>query len=159
MRHIGTQPDRHHYVQHPYVGLLNLGGALSNVGVAPGPMSLNGGLLVGHKAVTGSMIGGIEITQEMLDFCAAHGIGSEVEVIPATYINEAYQRVLASDVRYRFVIDAALSPPDRRARQPQRGFRSMPMGSSGASPIRCPNQGKVLHKGGFDEQHPRYSLR
>ena len=53
------------------------------------------------------MIGGIAETQEMLDFCAEHGIASEIEVITAEQINEAYERVLASDVRYRFVIDAS----------------------------------------------------
>jgi uncharacterized zinc-type alcohol dehydrogenase-like protein len=53
------------------------------------------------------MIGGIALTQEMLDFCAEHEIGAEVEVISADKVNEAYERVLASDVRYRFVIDAA----------------------------------------------------
>ena len=53
------------------------------------------------------MIGGIAETQEMLDFCAEHGIGAEVEVIPADQVNQAYERVLASDVRYRFVIDTA----------------------------------------------------
>jgi uncharacterized zinc-type alcohol dehydrogenase-like protein len=90
-----------------YLGLLDLYGAMVNVGVAPGPMSVGGALLNGHKSLTGSMIGGIPITQEMLDFCAEHGIGAEVEVIAADQINEAYQRVLASDVRYRFVIDTA----------------------------------------------------
>ena len=53
------------------------------------------------------MIGGIALTREMLDFCAEHGIAAEVEVIPADRVNEAYERVLASDVRYRFVIDAS----------------------------------------------------
>ena len=53
------------------------------------------------------MIGGIAETQEMLDFCAEHDIGAEIEVIEADQINEAYERVLASDVRYRFVIDAS----------------------------------------------------
>jgi uncharacterized zinc-type alcohol dehydrogenase-like protein len=53
------------------------------------------------------MIGGIALTQEMLDFCAGHGIGAEVAVIAADQVNEAYERVLASDVRYRFVIDTA----------------------------------------------------
>jgi len=53
------------------------------------------------------MIGGIAETQEMLDFCAEHGIVSEVEVIAADQVNEAYERVLASDVRYRFVIDTS----------------------------------------------------
>ncbi|GEA79686.1 NAD(P)-dependent alcohol dehydrogenase [Cellulomonas uda] len=90
-----------------FIGLLDLHGAMVNVGAAPGPMPVNGALLAGHKSFTGSMIGGIPITQDMLDFCGEHGIGAEVEVIPASQINEAYQRVLASDVRYRFVIDAA----------------------------------------------------
>jgi uncharacterized zinc-type alcohol dehydrogenase-like protein len=53
------------------------------------------------------MIGGIRETQEMLDFCAEHHLGAEIEVIPAGKINEAYERVLASDVRYRFVIDTS----------------------------------------------------
>lgn len=90
-----------------FVRLLSIGGAISNVGVAPTPMSVQGGLLAGHKSVSGSLIGGIEITQEMLDFCAEHGIAADVEVISADNINEAYARVLASDVRYRFVIDVA----------------------------------------------------
>ena len=79
-----------------------------NVGAPPrafsvAPMSL----IYGRHALAGSMIGGIAETQEMLDFCAEHGIGSEIEVIAAEAVNEAYERVLASDVRYRFVIDAA----------------------------------------------------
>jgi uncharacterized zinc-type alcohol dehydrogenase-like protein len=60
-----------------------------------------------RRAISGSMIGGIPETQEMLDFCAEHGIASEVEVIEPDYINEAYERVIASDVRYRFVIDTS----------------------------------------------------
>ena len=58
-----------------------------------------------RRSFAGSSIGGIRETQEMLDFCAEHGIASDVEVIAADQINEAYERVLASDVRYRFVID------------------------------------------------------
>ena len=64
-------------------------------------------LIGGRRSLAGSNIGGIAETQEMLDFCAAHGIGAEIEVIAADRVNEAYERVLASDVRYRFVIDAA----------------------------------------------------
>ena len=60
-----------------------------------------------RRSFAGSMIGGIRETQEMLDFCAEHGLGAEIELIPADKINEAYERVLASDVRYRFVIDIA----------------------------------------------------
>jgi uncharacterized zinc-type alcohol dehydrogenase-like protein len=83
-------------------------GALVNVGAPPAPMSLNVMSLIGaRRAYAGSMIGGISETQEMLDFCAEHGIGAEVEVISADRINDAYERVLASDVRYRFVIDTA----------------------------------------------------
>ncbi|PRC54628.1 alcohol dehydrogenase, partial [Mycobacterium sp. ITM-2017-0098] len=59
------------------------------------------------RSLTGSLIGGIAETQEMLDFCAEHGVAPEIEVIEPDYINEAYGRVLASDVRYRFVIDTA----------------------------------------------------
>ena len=60
-----------------------------------------------RRSLSGSMIGGIAETQEMLDFCAEHGVRPEIEVITPDYINEAYERVLASDVRYRFVIDTA----------------------------------------------------
>ena len=64
-------------------------------------------LIGGGKTLAGSMIGGIAETQEMLDFCAEHGLGAEIEVIAADKINEAWERVVASDVRYRFVIDTA----------------------------------------------------
>jgi alcohol dehydrogenase (NADP+) len=91
-----------------YLSLLAVDGTLVNVGAPPAPLSLNVmSLIGGRRAYAGSMIGGIAQTQEMLDFCAEHGIGAEVEVIPADQVNEAYERVLASDVRYRFVIDAA----------------------------------------------------
>jgi uncharacterized zinc-type alcohol dehydrogenase-like protein len=60
-----------------------------------------------RRSWAGSMIGGIRQTQEMLDFCAAHQLGAEIEVIPGEEIDEAYDRVVASDVRYRFVIDTS----------------------------------------------------
>jgi uncharacterized zinc-type alcohol dehydrogenase-like protein len=79
-----------------------------NVGAPAEPLPVNAFALIGgRRSFAGSMIGGIRETQEMLDFCAEHGIGAEIEVIPAEKINEAYERVLASDVRYRFVIDTA----------------------------------------------------
>ncbi len=91
-----------------HLGLLAVNGTLVNVGAPSEPLSLNVfSLLGGRRSYAGSMIGGIAETQEMLDFCAEHGIGSEVEVIPVDQVNEAYERVLASDVRYRFVIDAS----------------------------------------------------
>ena len=91
-----------------YLSLLKTRGALVNVGAPEGPVALNlFSLIGGNKTLAGSMIGGIAETQEMLDFCAAHGIGAEIELIGASEINEAYERVLASDVRYRFVIDTA----------------------------------------------------
>jgi hypothetical protein len=72
------------------------------------PLPLNVfSLILGRRSFAGSAIGGIRETQEMLDFCAEHQLGAETEVIPAGKINEACERVLASDVRYRFVIDAA----------------------------------------------------
>jgi len=90
-----------------YLGLLAVDGALVNVGAPSEPLSLNVFSLIGaRRSFAGSMIGGIALTQEMLDFCAEHGIEAEVEVITAGQVNEAYKRVLASDVRYRFVIDA-----------------------------------------------------
>ena len=91
-----------------YLSLLAVGGALVNVGAPPEPLSVNAmSLIGGRRTFAGSMIGGLAETQEMLDFCAEHGIGSLVEVIDAGQVNEAYERVLASDVRYRFVIDTA----------------------------------------------------
>lgn len=91
-----------------YLSLLRTGGALVNVGAPEEPIALNlFSLIGGNKTLAGSMIGGIAETQEMLDFCASHGIGSEIELIAASEINEAYERVVNSDVRYRFVIDTA----------------------------------------------------
>jgi alcohol dehydrogenase (NADP+) len=91
-----------------YLGLLAVDGTLVNVGAPAEPLRLKVFSLIGaRRSFAGSMIGGIALTQEMLDFCAEHNIGAEVEVIPADKINEAYERVLASDVRYRFVIDAS----------------------------------------------------
>ncbi|APY86676.1 NAD(P)-dependent alcohol dehydrogenase [Streptomyces alfalfae] len=91
-----------------YLGLLRSEGAFVNVGAPEEPVSLNlFSVIGGGKTLAGSMIGGIAETQEMLDFCAEHGLGSEIELIRAEQVNEAYERVLASDVRYRFVIDAA----------------------------------------------------
>jgi uncharacterized zinc-type alcohol dehydrogenase-like protein len=91
-----------------YLGLLRLDGALVNVGAPEQPLSVPAfALITGRRSLAGSMIGGIRETQEMLDFCAEHGIGAEVEVIGADQIDEAYDRVVASDVRYRFVIDTA----------------------------------------------------
>ncbi|MCX4813406.1 MULTISPECIES: NAD(P)-dependent alcohol dehydrogenase [unclassified Streptomyces] len=91
-----------------YLSLLKTDGALVNVGAPEEPVSLNlFSVIGGRKTLAGSGIGGIQETQEMLDFCAEHGFGAEIEVISADQINEAYERVLASDVRYRFVIDTA----------------------------------------------------
>jgi len=91
-----------------FLSLLKRDGALVNVGAPEEPIALNlFSVIAGRKTLAGSMIGGIAETQEMLDFCAEHGFGAEIEVISADQINEAYERVLASDVRYRFVIDNA----------------------------------------------------
>ncbi|ODQ94181.1 NAD(P)-dependent alcohol dehydrogenase [Mycolicibacterium holsaticum] len=91
-----------------YLGLLALDGTLVELGMPENPMAVPAGALVfGRRRLAGSLMGGIAETQEMLDFCAEHGVQPEIEVIAPEYINEAYERVLASDVRYRFVIDAA----------------------------------------------------
>ncbi|MFJ8939187.1 NAD(P)-dependent alcohol dehydrogenase [Streptomyces sp. NPDC102365] len=91
-----------------FLSLLRADGAFVNVGAPEEPVSLNlFSVIAGRKTLAGSSIGGIRETQEMLDFCAEHGFGAEIELISAAEINEAYERVLASDVRYRFVIDAA----------------------------------------------------
>ncbi|QMV44789.1 NAD(P)-dependent alcohol dehydrogenase [Cohnella cholangitidis] len=89
-----------------YISLLALDGTLVNVGAPAEPMSINVfPLILQRRSFAGSTIGGIRETQEMLDFCAAHDIVPEIEVISANRIDEAWERVLASDVRYRFVID------------------------------------------------------
>ena len=91
-----------------YLSLLRLDGTLVNVGAPSEPLPVRAFSLIGaRRSFAGSNIGGIRQTQEMLDFCAEHDIAPETELISADYINEAYERVLASDVRYRFVIDIA----------------------------------------------------
>lgn len=91
-----------------YLKLLRLDGALVSVGAPPEKLPIQVFTLFSNRRTfAGSSIGGIRETQQMLDFCAEHGIAPEVEIIAAEQINEAYERVLASDVRYRFVIDVA----------------------------------------------------
>ena len=91
-----------------FLQLLRTDGALVNVGAPAEPLPVAVfPLLLQRRTFAGSAIGSIRETQEMLNFCAEHGIGAEIEVIPAAEINRAWERVLASDVRYRFVIDAS----------------------------------------------------
>jgi len=91
-----------------YVGLLTLDGTMVNVGAPPEPVSVHlFSIFTNRRSIAGSSIGGIAETQEMLDFCAEHGVAPETELISADQINEAWERVLASDVRFRFVIDIA----------------------------------------------------
>jgi uncharacterized zinc-type alcohol dehydrogenase-like protein len=91
-----------------YLGLLRLDGTLVNVGAPPEPLPVQVFALFGNRrSFAGSGIGSIDETQEMLDFCAERGIAPEVEVVGADEVNEAWERVLSSDVRYRAVIDIA----------------------------------------------------
>lgn len=91
-----------------YLNLLTLDGTLVVIGLPGKPYEVHAGtLLNGRRSMAGSMIGGVPEMQEMLDFCAKHSIVSDVEVIKADYINQAYKRTVASDVKYRFVIDAS----------------------------------------------------
>ncbi|WP_110180783.1 NAD(P)-dependent alcohol dehydrogenase [Nocardioides solisilvae] len=91
-----------------YLKLLKPLGTLVNVGLPPGAFEVPPGMLVGgSRSLAGSNIGGIPATQEMLDFCAEHGIGATIETISADQVDEAYDRVVAGDVRYRFVIDTS----------------------------------------------------
>ena len=91
-----------------YMGMLKVDGAMVLVGVPPDPATVHASTFIfGRKSLSGSLIGGIAETQEMLDFCGKHGIVADVEVIPAEKVNEAYERTVRSDVRYRFVIDLA----------------------------------------------------
>jgi len=89
-----------------YLGLLRIEGAMVLLGVPPEPTPVAAGSLIfGRRTLSGSLIGGIQETQEMLDFCAEHGIVSEIELIPVQQVNEAYERMMKNDVRYRFVLD------------------------------------------------------
>ncbi len=89
-----------------FLGTLNLDGVFVELGLPENPLVVPSFALLGmRRSISGSAIGGIPETQEMLDFCAEHGVAPEIEVIEPDYINEAYDRVVASDVRYRFVID------------------------------------------------------
>jgi uncharacterized zinc-type alcohol dehydrogenase-like protein len=91
-----------------YLKLLKRDATLAQVGVPADPLEVEvSNLIFGRKKFTGSLIGGIAETQEMLDFCGQHGITSDIELIPIQKINEAYGRLLKSDVKYRFVIDMA----------------------------------------------------
>ncbi|HPG94826.1 MAG TPA: NAD(P)-dependent alcohol dehydrogenase, partial [Dokdonella sp.] len=91
-----------------YLGLLRLDGTMILVGLPDQPVPLSAGpLIMGRRRLVGSLIGGIRETQEMLDFCAEHDVASDIELIPIEKINEAYERMIKGDVRYRFVIDCA----------------------------------------------------
>jgi alcohol dehydrogenase (NADP+) len=91
-----------------YLVLLKRDGNLTQVGVPAEPLSLSvGSLIFGRRSLSGSLIGGIKETQEMLDFCGKHNITADIELIPIQKINEAYDRLVKSDVKYRFVIDMA----------------------------------------------------
>ncbi len=91
-----------------YLGLLGRDGNMTLVGAPEKPLAVSAfALLFGRKNLSGSLIGGIAETQEMLDFCGSHDITADVEVIPIQKVNEAYERMLRSDVKYRFSIDMA----------------------------------------------------
>jgi len=91
-----------------YIQLLRRDANLTLVGAPAKPFAVAGfGLLFGRRSLSGSLIGGIAETQEMLDFCGAHNITADVEIIPIQKVNEAYERLLKSDVKYRFSIDMA----------------------------------------------------
>ncbi|CAB4600425.1 unannotated protein [freshwater metagenome] len=91
-----------------YLGLLTTNGTLVVIGLPGVPFAVNAdSLLSGRRSMAGSMIGGVSETQEMLDFCGEKNIVSEIELIEASYVNQAYERTIKSDVRFRFVIDIA----------------------------------------------------
>jgi uncharacterized zinc-type alcohol dehydrogenase-like protein len=104
---IGTVPYIHDV--NPYMPTLTINGTLVLVGYLGGlePALNTVPMIMGRKSVAGSLIGGIKETQEMFDFCGKHGIVSDIEVIKMRDVNEAYERLLKSDVKYRFVIDMA----------------------------------------------------
>ena len=101
----------------PFLALLKRDGTLCLVGAPehphPSPTVFN--LILKRRQLAGSLIGGIRETQEMLDFCAKHGIVSDIEMIPIKDINNAYERMLKGDVKYRFVIDMATLKQEAKA--------------------------------------------
>ena len=103
---IDTVSAPHDY--NAYLNMLNTDGVMICVGAPPTPSQIIAfSLIGGRKSLAGSLIGGLPETQEMLDYCAEHNITSDVEVIDMNYINEAYERMLKGDVKYRFVIDTS----------------------------------------------------
>jgi uncharacterized zinc-type alcohol dehydrogenase-like protein len=88
-----------------YINCLRPGGVLVGVGLPPDPISFPMNALSRHKSISGSLIAGRKETQEMLDFCGAHGVEARIELIRATDIDDTYKRVVASEVRYRAVLD------------------------------------------------------
>jgi uncharacterized zinc-type alcohol dehydrogenase-like protein len=103
---LDTVPAKHEIS--PYINLLKRDGTLTFVGAPSEPLSLEvAGLLFGRRKVAGSLIGGIRETQEMLDFCGAHNVTADIETIGVKEVNQAYDRLLKNDVKYRFVIDMA----------------------------------------------------
>jgi uncharacterized zinc-type alcohol dehydrogenase-like protein len=97
-----------HHDINPYLSLLRPNGTITLVGAPEKPLAVSAfSLLMGCRNLSGSLIGGIAETQEMLDFCGQHNITADVEVIPIQKVNEAYERLLKSDVKYRFSIDMA----------------------------------------------------
>jgi uncharacterized zinc-type alcohol dehydrogenase-like protein len=103
---INTVSAKHDY--NTYLNLLNKNGTMVVVGAPPAGEPLNAfTMIMKRRSIMGSLIGGIKETQQMLDYCAEHNITSDVEIIDMDYINEAYDRMNRSDVKYRFVIDMA----------------------------------------------------
>lgn len=103
---LNTVSAAHDY--NAYLSLLNLDGTMVLVGIPEKEQTVSAfGLVSRRRSIAGSLIGGIAETQEMLDFCAEHNILADVEIIPIQQVNEAYERMLRSDVKYRFVIDLA----------------------------------------------------
>jgi uncharacterized zinc-type alcohol dehydrogenase-like protein len=106
-----------HHDINAYINLLGSDGNLTLVGAPEKPLAVSAfGLLFGRRSLSGSLIGGIAETQEMLDFCGRHNITAEVEIIPIQKVNEAYERLLKSDVKYRFSIDMASLKSDNERR-------------------------------------------
>jgi len=99
-----------------YINMLGLEGNITLVGAPEKPLAVAAfALIFGRKSISGSLIGGIKETQEMLDFCGEHNITADVEVIPIQQVNEAYERMIKSDVKYRFSIDIASLKSEKKA--------------------------------------------
>jgi hypothetical protein len=130
-----------------YLNLLAMNGNLTLVGAAARPLPVSAfSLIAGNRSFSGSNIGGLPETQEMRDFCGEHNITADVEVIPIQKVNEAYERLIRSDVKYRFSIDMAILSLSLKSRVHRRDpIRNSRFESRAIGPLDCLTAGSLMN--------------